>query len=144
MHEGRLSYQRSMLRTWVSVYAVLTHDLFLHCFSCAPADEPHSATLRAEQRLFSVRCAAGSSTLGSSEHHAFEVTTSSASGLLGKVGLSAASSQLQLRAETAEALNAWIQGLRPRGEGRPHEDADGEDGGAVGSAPVASPHSSES
>lgn len=141
VHEGRLSYQRSMLRTWVSVYAVLTHDLFLHCFSCAPADEPRSATLREEQRLFSVRCTAGSSTLGSSEHHAFEVTTSSASGLLGKVGLSAASSQLQLRAETAEALAAWIQGLRPRGEGRPDKDADGEDGGAVGSASAQSAES---
>ena len=144
MHEGRLSYQRAMLRTWVSVYAVLTRDLFLHCFSCAPADEPHSATLRAEQRLFSVRCAAGTCTLGSSEHHAFEVTTSSASGLLGKVGLSAASSQLQLRAESAEALDAWIQGLRPRGEqARADEGADGEDqdGGAGGSAPVRSAES---
>ena len=41
--------QRSLLRTWVVVYAVLTRDRFLHCFSCAPGEEPSSATLRAEQ-----------------------------------------------------------------------------------------------
>ena len=75
------------------------------------------------------------------------MTTSSASGLLGKVGLSAASSQLQLRAESAEALDAWIRGLRPRGEqGRADEGADGEDqdGGAGGSAPVRSAESCSS
>ena len=47
--------QRSLLRTWVVVYAVLTRDRFLHCFSCAPGEEPSSATLRAEQVLSSSR-----------------------------------------------------------------------------------------
>ena len=32
----------------------LTPTLTLTLTSCAPADEPHSATLRSEQRLFSV------------------------------------------------------------------------------------------
>lgn len=114
VYEGRLTYQRTLLRTWVGCYGVLTRDLFLHCFSYKEGEEPvSSTTLRAEQLLFSVRCAASRPSLGSAEQHAFEVLTSSASGLLGKVGIGTASTPLHLRAESAEALAGWVKGLSP-------------------------------
>ena len=67
------------------------------------------------------------------------MTTASASGLLGKVGLGAASAQLQLRAESAEALSDWVRGLRPPlAEAHPDEDvAICAAAGAVGDVPGA-------
>ena len=111
LYEGRITYQRSLLRTWVGAYAVLTRDLFLHCF--APADDPHSSRLRADQLLFSVRCAAGKrrAVEGDEQQHGFEVLTYSNSGLLGKVGLGAAGTPLLLRAESAGALAGWLAAL---------------------------------
>ena len=114
MCEGRLTHQRSLLRTWVGAYAVLTRDLFLHCFNCAPADEPHSSRLRADQLLFSVRCAAGKghAVAGDEQQHGFEVLTHpSGGGLLGKVGLGTAGTPMFFRAESAEALLGWLAAL---------------------------------
>lgn len=114
LYEGRLTYQRSLLRTWVGAYAVLTRDLFLHCFNCAPADEPHSSRLRADQLLFSVRCAAGKShaVAGDEQQHGFEVLTHpSGGGLLGKVGLGTAGTPMFFRAESTEALAGWLAAL---------------------------------
>lgn len=65
------------------------------------------------------------------------MTTASASGLLGKVGLGAASAQLQLRAESAEALSDWVRGLRPPLLAEAHPDEDVAKAGAVGDVPGA-------
>jgi len=121
-HEGRLQYQRSIVRTWATCYAVLTSDRFMHCFSLAD-EPPHSSRVRSSQLLFSVRCARGAEPLDASStlaalssrdaewKHSFEVTTR-VDGILSKTGLSSGRGTMTFRTPTIEDLQGWLEAVR--------------------------------
>ena len=111
LHEGELSYQRSVLRTWVQSFVVLTADGYIHVFSAPSAKT--SIDLVADQLLFSLHLAADPSPsmkLDAGEA-AFEVFTIAA-GFLDKVGLrGAAVNSTTFRAPDSIAAAAWMRAV---------------------------------
>jgi len=133
LYEGRLHYQRSLVRTWAPCYAVLTSDRFIHAFSPhaspdAPDGAQHSSRVRSAQLLFSVRCARGceptdvtssaaaAALLGGSkpeEKLGYFAVPTRVDGLLGKVGLSSGKvSSITFRATGQNVLSGWMEALR--------------------------------
>lgn len=112
VHEGLLSYQRAMLRTWVPAYVVLTADSHMHAFSAPAAGS--SAELRPEQHGFSLRLAAEPPPVAkpAAGNGVFEVA-SLAAGFLGKVGLRGASvSATAFRARDEAEAALWMDAVR--------------------------------
>jgi len=117
LYEGALLYQRAVIRTWASCYAVLTSDLHIHCFSATQAtgEARRSDQLRPEQLLHTCQCAASPALLKHSDEAelSFEVFS------VGRGLLSFASSGASetFRCADADAFHGWLAALEEQADG---------------------------
>ena len=103
--EGPLAYHRTLLRTWAHCHCVLTTDLFLHAFADAEPDKPR-------QLLFSMRIDERAPLAAPDDTRVFELSALD-EGLLGKVGLRAASSKTtHFRAPSPLEASTWRDQVR--------------------------------
>lgn len=103
--EGPLAYHRTLLRTWAHCHCVLTTDLFLHAFADAEPSKPR-------QLLFSMRIDERAPLAAPDDTRVFELSALD-EGLLGKVGLRAASSKTtHFRAPSPLEASTWRDQVR--------------------------------